>query len=444
MGRRSHTRVLDLWMNGELVGQWRLAQGRDELHYAPGWFESPHSRPLSLSLPLLPGNRPHKGAAVRAFFDNLLPDSADIRQRLVHRYGASTTEPFDLLEQIGRDCVGALQLLPEDSPAPDVQRIDAVPLDEEAVARFLAGITYSGPRLGGESDDLRLSIAGAQEKTALLLHNGQWQLPQGATPTTHIFKLPLGLIGGRRLDMTYSVENEWLCAQILLAYGLPAAETRMESFAGQKALVVKRFDRQWAADGSWIMRIPQEDMCQVTGTPPGRKYENEGGPGIETIMELLQGAVAPAQDRARFFTAQMLFWLLCAPDGHAKNFSVRLLAGGRYEMTPLYDVLSAYPLLGSGANQIAPQDAKLAMAVRGKNTHWHMGRIMRRHWNAMARRCGLGISTEDLIESIIEKTPGVVAEVERNLPHDFPAVVAEPTLSGLTDRVKRFAGMPSD
>ena len=115
-----------------------------------------------------------------------------------------------------------------------------------------------------------------------------------------------------------------------------------------------------------------------------------------------------------------------------------------YEMTPLYDVLSAYPLLGNGANQLAPHDAKLAMAVRGKNTHWHMGRIMRRHWNAMARRCGLRISAEELIESIIEKTPRVVAAIEHSLPHDFPAVVAEPTLSGLISRMEQFARMPAN
>ncbi len=442
MGRRSHTRILDIWMNGERVGQWRLARGQDELHYAPDWARSPHFRPLSLSLPLLPDNRPHKGPEVRAFFDNLLPDSAEIRQRLVHRYGAASMEPFDLLEQIGRDCVGALLLQPEGTQAPEVRRIDAEPLDEQGVARILAGVTSDGGRLAGGEDELRISLAGAQEKTALLWHNGQWHRPLGATPTTHIFKLPLGLIGGRRLDLSRSVENEWLCMQILRAYGLPVADARIAAFAGQKALVVERFDRQWAADGRWIMRLPQEDMCQATGTPPGRKYENEGGPGIERIMTLLQGSSSAARDRERFFTAQLLFWLLHAPDGHAKNFSVRLLAGGRYEMTPLYDVLSAYPLLGSGANRIAPQDLKLAMAVRSKNAHWHMDKILRRHWNAMARRCGFGISAEEVIQELIETTPAVIEAIERNLPDEFPAQLAESILSGLKTNVERLAAMP--
>ncbi|MDY0037776.1 MAG: type II toxin-antitoxin system HipA family toxin [Zoogloea oleivorans] len=444
MGRRSHTRVLDIWMNGELVGQWRLAQGQDELHYAPDWAHSPHSRPLSLSLPLLPGNRPHKGPTVRAFFDNLLPDSAAIRQRLVHRYGAVSADPFDMLEQIGRDCAGALMLLPHGAEAPNVRMVDAEPLDEQGVARILAGVTQSGARIADAPDDLRISIAGAQEKTALLWHNGQWHRPLGATPTTHIIKLPLGLIGGRQLDMSHSVENEWLCAQILRAYGLPVAETTMASFAGQKVLVVERFDRRWSDDSAWIMRIPQEDMCQATGTPPGLKYESDGGPGIEKIMALLQGSRTSARDREQFLEAQILFWLLCAPDGHAKNFSLRLLAGGDYELTPLYDVLSAYPLLGKGANLIAPHDVKLAMAVRSKNAHWHMNKIMRRHWNAMARRCGCGTSAEKVIQAIIAQTPSVLAGIYNSLPTTFPAEVAESILKGLKHAVERLASMPAD
>lgn len=444
MGRRSHTRVLDIWMNGELVGQWRLAQGQDELHYAPDWAHSPHSRPLSLSLPLLPGNRPHKGPTVRAFFDNLLPDSAAIRQRLVHRYGAVSADPFDLLEQIGRDCAGALMLLPHGAEVPNVRMVDATPLDEQGVARILAGVTQSGARIAGEPEDLRISIAGAQEKTALLWHGGLWHRPLGATPTTHIIKLPLGLIGGRQLDMSHSVENEWLCAQILRAYGLPVAETGMASFAGQKVLVVERFDRRWSDDSAWIMRIPQEDMCQATGTSPGLKYESDGGPGMEKIMALLQGSRTSARDREQFLKTQILFWLLCAPDGHAKNFSLRLLAGGDYELTPLYDVLSAYPLLGKGANQIAPHDVKLAMAVRSKNAHWHMNKIMRRHWNAVAKRCGFGTSAENVIQAVITQTPDVLAGIENKLPATFPVEVAESILNGLKHAVDRLASMPAD
>jgi serine/threonine-protein kinase HipA len=160
-------------------------------------------------------------------------------------------------------------------------------MDDEAVATPPA--RGSGrPGLGNDleagagDDPLRISIAGAQEKTALLRMDGQWCRPLGATPTTHILKLPLGLVGGRRLDLSESVYNEWLCAQLLRELGLPVATTDIGHFDDQTVLVVERFDRQWqdVMPQRWIARIPQEDFCQVLGLPSEDKYEAQGGPGM--------------------------------------------------------------------------------------------------------------------------------------------------------------------
>lgn len=154
MGRGSHTRTLSLWMNGVRVGTWGLAPHTpDTLQYDPNWVQSREGRPLSLSLPFTPGNAPHRGERVRHYFDNLLPDSPDIRARQARRYLARSAEPFDLLAQAGQDCVGALQILP-DQASPAGAQVQARPLN------------------GGE-------------KTALLQLDGQWCMPQGATPTTH-------------------------------------------------------------------------------------------------------------------------------------------------------------------------------------------------------------------------------------------------------------------
>ena len=125
-----------------------------------------------------------------------------------------------------------------------------------------------------------------------------------------------------RADMRTSVENEWLCSKIVAAYGLPIARCEMARFEDQKVLVVERFDRRLSSDETWIVRLPQEDMCQATGTPALHKYESDGGPGIEAIMEVLSGSTRAAQDRRDFFMTQMIFWLLAATDGHAKNFSI--------------------------------------------------------------------------------------------------------------------------
>jgi serine/threonine-protein kinase HipA len=444
MGRRSHTRKLALWMNGERVGSWISAPTGDELSYDAGWLASAQARPLSLSLPFNPGNLPHRGQAVRSYFDNLLPDSTPIRERLARRFKTDTTEAFDLLAEIGRDCVGALQIVPEGQDPGDVKNLQAQPLDEAGVARVLRSASASSgfDDPASDADDFRISLAGAQEKTALLWHEGQWCRPHGATPTTHILKLPLGLVGNTKLDLRDSVDNEWLCAQILDAYGLPVARCHPLSFEGQRVLGVERFDRVWSADGSWVIRLPQEDMCQATGTSPHAEYEADGGPGIDRILDVLGASRRREQDRETFFRAQLLFWLMCAPDGHAKNFSIALHAGGSFSLTPLYDVVSAYPVLGNGPNQVSPHRVKLAMALRSANAHWRMRDILLRHWNEVGRRHGIEASSrqgvDGLIQDVIDQTPAVLAAVADKLPDGFPMRVSESILGGIKAAVARL------
>src|SRR5690606_706701 len=122
------------------------------------------------------------------------------------------------------DCVGALQILPDGATPENVDTVAATPLAEHEIAAILRG-TVAPPALGAgpfpDDDDFRISIAGAQEKTALTDIDGRWCRPHGSTPTTHIFKLPMGLVGNMKLDLRHSIENEWLCSRILDAYGLP-------------------------------------------------------------------------------------------------------------------------------------------------------------------------------------------------------------------------------
>lgn len=432
-------------MNGVRLGTWRMApHSPDTLQYDPSWVQSREGRPLSLSLPFTPGNAPHRGERVRHYFDNLLPDSPDIRARLARRYQATSPDSFDVLAQAGQDCVGALQILPDDA-SPAIASLQTRPLRNGEVAEVLRHATAATAPGFMEDDDFRISIAGAQEKTALLRLDGQWCMPQGATPTTHILKLPLGLVGGMGLDLRESVENEWLCAQILAAYGLPVAPCEPVQFEDVKALAVERFDRMWwtAADGErHLIRLPQEDLCQATATAPDLKYEAQGGPGIDRIMSVLSGSITPEQDKRTFFTAQVLFWMLCAPDGHAKNFSLFIRPGGRFQLTPLYDVISAYPILGNEPNQISPFKVKLAMAARGKNAHWKMNDIQRRHWLAVGARHGVvtadGQSVEALLDDLVARTPEVITRVRQALPEGFPQALANSILQGLEQASRRL------
>ena len=65
-------------------------------------------------------------------------------------------------------------------------------------------------------------------------------------------------------------------------------------------------------------------MCQATATPPGHKYEADGGPGIHDIMSLLFGAREARADRRTFFKAQVLFWMLAAIDGTHRGLGAGL------------------------------------------------------------------------------------------------------------------------
>ncbi|RLB76904.1 MAG: type II toxin-antitoxin system HipA family toxin [Deltaproteobacteria bacterium] len=421
-------------MNSESVGTLnRSSTGNLEFSYNRTWLESEKRRPISLSIPL--GETVYSGDRVENFFDNLLPDSQPIRNRIQTRFGAATNRTFDLLWHIGRDCVGALQLSPEEDTA-DIRMISSRPLTDAEIADILRN--YRTMPLGMRPDgDFRISIAGAQEKTALLKRDNQWHLPQGTTPTSHILKLPIGQIEHSGLDLSDSVENEWLCHIILKAYELPVAHAEIGVFDGEKALIVERFDRRWAKDDTWLMRLPQEDMCQALNVSPSLKYESDGGPGMTGIMNLLVGSSMSLSDRRTFMTLNLLYWLLFAIDGHAKNFSIFLLQGGNFQLTPAYDVLSAHPMIAKG--QLDIHKLKMAMAMRSRNKHYSVLPILYRHWLATAKKCRYPVDEMDhVISSTLERMDHVIDQVADQLPGSFPDSVAGPILNGMRENRDRM------
>jgi len=425
-------------MNGERVGEWRRASGgTQEFLYAESWLASAAARPISLSLPLRPSREPYR-ERVEPFFDNLLPDNRQIRERIQRRFQTASTGAFDLLAEIGRDCVGALQLMPEGQVPMDVRQITSEPLTADEVAELLGrNLGDSFAREAGEDETFRISLAGAQEKMALLLRDGVWHRPTHTTPTTHILKLPLG-VSHQGIDLSTSVENEWLCSHIVRSYGIEVANCGMETFGEYKVLVVERFDRRLSAHGTWYLRLPQEDFCQATATSPGLKYENDGGPGIDKVMEILLGSERAEQDRRDFMRTQLVFWLLAAIDGHAKNFSVFLLPGGAYRLTPRYDILSAYPVLGHGRGQYAPEKITMAMAVRGKSRHYRWKEICGRHWIETAKRCGFS-AMQEVMHEVIDMTPKTLELVRGLIPAGYPPQIADSILGGIatcTERLK--------
>lgn len=417
-------RKLSTWMNNERVGELtKQSNGAHTFKYDEGWLQSERARPLSLSLPLQFGAI--TSDAVFNYFDNLLPDNPRVRDRIVKRYHAASKQPFDLLAEIGRDSVGAVTLLPP---------------EEESASRALSWTTLDGPRLEKvltayqadiplgmieDEDDFRISVAGAQEKTALLKIEDAWCIPKGMTPTTHIIKLPIGEIRqpNATLDLSESVDNEFFCLALARALGFAAPQAEIVRAGAIRALAVERFDRRWNADKNVLLRLPQDDVCQALGLPSSLKYEADNGPGIARIMSLLSGSRDALKDRYDFMKFQVFQWLMGATDGHAKNFSLFIYAGGSYSLTPFYDIISAFPLLGGTGLHMS--DLKLAMSLKAtKGRKTAIDKILPRHFLATAKEVNFPQQyMEEILHSFAENLPTALERARVSLPEDFSSRV---------------------
>lgn len=431
MGRRPAYAPLRVYLNNRLVGTLsREASGAIGFSYHEDWLSWEHALPVSLSLPLR--ETPYRGEPVAAVFENLLPDSDKLRRLVAEKVGARGTDAYSMLTKIGHDCVGALQFIAGDEDAPDATgTLEGEPVDESAIEKILKGLSQAP--LGLTSDDeFRISVAGAQEKTALLWHDGQWVKPHGTTPTTHLIKTQIGELPGG-IDLSDSVENEYYCLKLTEAFGLPVNTATIETFGDTKALAIERFDRRWTKDGR-LLRLPQEDCCQALSVPPTLKYQNEGGPRMADVLDLLKGGDTPMEDREIFLKAQLVFWLIGATDGHAKNFSVFLSPGGSYRMTPLYDILTAQPALN--ARQIERKQMRMAMSV-GNSRHYRFDQIHGRHFVQTAMRAGLSKKRAiSIIENIEAKAPEALEMASNDLPKGFPTAVVDIVSDAVNDRLR--------
>ena len=405
------------------------SSGAIDFRYDEGWLAWEHGFPVSLSIPLR--EDPYVGDPVIAVFDNLLPDNLDIRDKMAARTQADGSDTVSLLSAVGRDCVGAMQFLPEGEEPGPAGSIGGHTVSDDEIAGILSNLT-NNPLGVGTHEEFRISLAGAQEKTALLYWNGEWRVPNGTTATTHILKPQIGRLGNG-VDLSLSVENEHLCMRLIAMLGLPAADTRMETFGDKKVLVVERFDRLWTKDGR-LLRLPQEDCCQALSTPSAKKYESEGGPGLPDLLDLFMGSDKPEHDRKMIMKAAIVFWLLAAIDGHAKNFSLFLHPHDGFSLTPFYDVISLQPNFDAG--QLQQRQLKTAMAV-GKNRHYVVNEIMPRHFLQTAAACNMGESVvREVFEELLERGEAAISSVGDDLPPGFPETLFESVTNGFRARLR--------
>jgi len=355
--------------DGRVMGEIRRNnRSRLTLAYDPDWRRSPNAYPLSLSMPMVALEHGHD--AITPWLWGLLPDNETILDRWGKRFQVSPRNPFALLAHVGEDCAGAIQLVePERAEALVRQSAGDVDwLDDKAIAERLRRLREDHASWRMPRDTGQFSLAGAQPKTALHFAGGSWGVPSGAVPTTHIFKPPTE-------DFDGHAENEHVCLALARALGLPAATSQVRHFENETAIIVERYDR--LRRGNTIHRLHQEDMCQAQGSPPTLKYENEGGPGAKSIVELLRvHSSRPVDDVWTFVRALGFNWLIGGIDGHAKNYSVLIGGGGRARLAPLYDLASA---LAYG--DLDSRKLKLAMRIADK---YLLDDIVLRHWTRLA------------------------------------------------------------
>lgn len=435
MPRRTRHPPLRVLLNNRPVGHLTKAtSGAIAFRYDQSWLDWNHALPVSLSLPLR--EDAYRGETVLAVFDNLLPDSNALRSRIAEKVGAGGTDAYNMLAAIGRDCVGAMQFVLGDDDDGDTADIRGEIVNNSAIEKLLKGLAQSPLGLSRD-DEFRISVAGAQEKTALLRHQGKWLKPHGTTPTTHILKTQIGELPNG-IDLSNSIENEFYCLKLFEACGLPASKAEIRIFGKTKALVIERFDRHWTKDGR-LLRLPQEDCCQALSVPPTRKYQSDGGPGLINILDLLRGSDNPARDQTIVFKAQLLFWLIGATDGHAKNFSIFLGPGGRFQLTPIYDVLTAQPSLD--ARQIERKQMRLAMSV-GDNNHYKISEIHGRHFIQTGEAAGLSKSlSRTAMEEVADAAENAIAQIESTLPAGFPEAIHRSVSKAITTRLRSLHTM---
>lgn len=432
MARPRQNPPLRVLLNNHLVGRLlKEPGGAIFFHYDASWLAKENAIPVSLSLPLR--EDAYKGERVVAVFENLLPDSEALRRRVAERVGAKGVDAYSLLSQIGRDCVGALQFVPDDiNTGHDTSSIEGEAISDREIEKLLNNLVRAPLGLDREQD-FRISVAGAQEKTALLRHKGKWLKPHGTTPTTHIFKTQIGTLPNG-LDLSNSVENEYYCLKLMAAFNLPVNAAEIRFFGKTKALVIERFDRTWTEDKR-LLRVPQEDFCQALSCPPSRKYQNEGGPGMVEILNLLKAGDSPAEDQKLFIKSQILFWLIGATDGHAKNVSIFLGRGGRFHLTPLYDILTAQPSLDN--RQIERKQMKLAMSV-GDKRHYKIADIRGRHFIQTVERADLpGSLASDALTEVAATADRAMRTLEKELPSGFPEEIHASVKDALMSRLQK-------
>ncbi len=402
--------ILNVYLRGNHAGTLVSEYGRLQFCYATTYLNLPESQPLSYTLPLRV--EPYTGGEVVAFFSNLLPDES-VRVRLAQYLGISPGNIFALLKRIGEDCAGAVALVPAEREARAHSDAEFKVLSEADAHAVLSALPERPLNVGAE--DFHISGAGAQDKLVACVQNGHIVLPLNGTPSTHIIKPGIP-------RFPESVFNEFYCMRLAKACRISVAECSVLRVRGIPYYVTTRYDRQ--QESGKVLRLHQEDFCQLLGFEPSVKYESEGGPRLLQCFQLLREMALPAADIIEFLRRIIFIFLIGNGDAHAKNFSI-LYMGKANRLAPAYDLLSTavYPNL----------PPKLAMKIDGSN---HFDWITRGKFLRMGEKAGLLnrlVNAE--IDKLLAQLSKILVPFTEKMQQSEPSSIYSGIQSGIEKRI---------
>lgn len=390
-------------------------RGRLSFTYSEDWRAASGAYPLSISMPLALAEHGH--AKIDSFLWGLLPDNEKVLDNWARKFQVSARNAFGLIAAVGEDCAGAVQFVrPERLDAILAEKPPEIEwLDEAAIAERLRALRADHSAWRIPRDTGQFSLAGAQPKTAFLFENGRWGVPSGRMPTTHILKPPTGEFDGH-------AENEHFCLELGRSLGLPVVDSRIMRFQDEIAIVIERYDRIHTDAG--LRRVHQEDMCQALAIPPTRKYQNEGGPGIRDIVELLKTySTSSDEDVATFLDSIAYNWLIAGTDAHAKNYALLIGSEARVRLAPLFDVASVLPY-----RDIDIEKVKLSMKLGGE---YRLRNIGLHHWRKLAEELRLEPKTiTDRVDDFARRLSDHVSEIKHRMTEEG---LTHPIIARLAD-----------
>jgi serine/threonine-protein kinase HipA len=355
--------------------------------YDSSWLAFKDRFPLSLALPLVEKTYGHLEA--KSFFENLLPEG-EIKDLLEAHGKSSIKSEFGFLKEFGGDCAGAFKILPERVKAARIAK-PRKELKLDVIYKYLnEKKSLTDVILNKEGG--KFSLAGAQDKFAVIFDKDKIYLPMDGSPTTHIIKPHVRYFNSTH-DTPY---NEYLCMKLAAAVGLNVPG--VDIIEGEHPLfIVERFDRTQSKTG--ILRIHQQDFCQAQGITSLKKYESDGGPTFADNYNLVKAYSSfPIPD-----LNQLLKWLIFNlaignNDSHSKNLAFLQTEDG-IRLAPFYDLLSTSVYKEIGQN--------FAFKIGGQSL-WF--KLKKRLFDKLASEVEL---KDDVIPKLATK---VLNDIDKHLP----------------------------